>query len=73
MIWSARRIDAIVSDCSTEEAASAAIRLLCGEASDYPGSREACVQLYDLRRATADEWKSHLDGEWPWDDKYGPL
>jgi hypothetical protein len=37
---------------------------------DYPGTREALVMLYDIRPATPAEWKSHLDGEWPWEDAF---
>jgi len=39
---------------------------------DYPGTREVVVQLTDIRPATVGEWKAHLDGEWPWEDKFAP-
>jgi hypothetical protein len=34
---------------------------------DWPGSREFCARLDDVRLATADEWKAHLAGQWPWE------
>jgi hypothetical protein len=33
---------------------------------DWPGSREACVALRDVRPATKEEWEAHLAGDWPW-------
>ncbi len=39
---------------------------------DWPGSREVCPSLSDVRPVTADEWKAHLQGEWPWDPKGAP-
>jgi hypothetical protein len=34
---------------------------------DAPGSREFFASLTSVRLATAEEWHSHLRGEWAWD------
>jgi hypothetical protein len=34
---------------------------------DYPGTREFAVSLSEVRDVTAEEWKAHLAGEWPWE------
>lgn len=33
---------------------------------DWPGSREAVVQMSNFRLATADEWSKFRKGEYPW-------
>lgn len=34
---------------------------------DWPGTRECVLVFHDARRVTAEEWRRHLDGEWPWE------
>ncbi len=34
--------------------------------SDWPGAHEWSLDFVDERRATAEEWKAHLDDLWPW-------
>jgi hypothetical protein len=34
---------------------------------DWPGSRETIASFKVLRPATAEEWRSHLTDEWPWE------
>jgi hypothetical protein len=48
----------------------ARLRFVDDGPGDWPGSREVLLQLHDMRRATAEEWKAHLDGEWPWPERY---
>lgn len=34
---------------------------------DWPGSRECAVQFSNAHPATAEEWRDHCEGLWPWD------
>jgi hypothetical protein len=33
---------------------------------DAPGSREVGVALRNAVPVTAEQWRAHRDGEWPW-------
>ncbi len=33
---------------------------------DFPGTREVCASLTDLRPVTAEEWTATVAGDWPW-------
>ena len=38
------------------------------EGPDYfTGERDSFIQAKNLRPATAEEWESHVSGDWPWD------
>lgn len=39
-----------------------------GKSDWEDGSYEYGTEISNLRPATKEEWKSHLDGEWPWED-----
>lgn len=47
----------------------ASLRLIDDGPGDWPGSREVCLQLFDIRPATADEWAAYRRGEWPWTEQ----
>lgn len=36
---------------------------------DWPGSREVCLSLREVRPITKDEWMFYRDGLWPWEQE----
>jgi hypothetical protein len=43
------------------------LRLIDDGPGDWPGSREVCLSLQEVRPITKDEWEAFRDGDWPWE------